>query len=123
MKFNGLELSAVLKVGFAMAKADGKLEEEEMKVLATSMAEFGVDDKEFHSLLTLADAMTPATMIATLASLTKRQKKFVCGFLAMIMVSDGDIDDAEVKLWQLISSLCEFPTMNIKDAIEYWKTN
>ena len=123
MKFSILELSAVLKVGFSMAKADCKLYKEELKVLAVGMAEFGVDDKKFQLLTTLADAMTPSTMLATLAALTESQKKFVCGFLATIMISDGDIDDAEVKLWQLTSSLCDFPTMNIADAADYWRTH
>lgn len=123
MKFNNLELSAVLKVGLCMANADGKLEKEEMEVLVIGMTEFGVDKKHFQLLTALADAMTPPTMIATLAALNESQKKFVCGFLATIMISDGDIDDSEIKLWRLTSSLCGFPVMNIADAAEYWRTH
>ena len=67
--------------------------------------------------------MTPATMLATLAALDDNQKKFVCGFLATIMVSDGDVDDAEVKLWQLTSSLAGFPTMSMAEAVDYWRTH
>lgn len=123
MQFNNLELSAVLKVGFCMANADGKLEQEEMKVLALGMAEFGVDEQHFQMLTTLANAMTPATMLATLAALNESQKKFVCGFLASIMISDGDIDDSEVKLWQLTSTLAGFPKMSIAEAATYWTTH
>ena len=123
MQFNNLELSAVLKVGFCMANADGKLEQDEMKVLAVGMAEFGVDEQHFQLLSTLADAMSPATMLATLAALNESQKKFVCGFLATIMISDGDIDDSEVKLWLLTFSLCGFPTMSIAEAADYWRTH
>ena len=73
--------------------------------------------------MTLADAMTPATMLATLSALDENQKKFVCGFLATIMISDCDVDDSEMKLWQLTSTLCGFPTMNIAEAAEFWRTH
>lgn len=123
MQFNNLELAAVLKVGFCMANADGKVEEEELKVLAVGMAEFGVDGQHFEFLTKLADSMTPTTMLATLSALNESQKKFVCGFLATVMISDGDIDDSEVKLWKLTSTLCGFPTMTVKDAADYWRTH
>lgn len=123
MQFTTLELSAALKVGFCMANADGKVEKEEMKVLAIGMAEFGVDEDQFKLLVTLADAMAPATMVSTLAAMDESQKKYVCGFLATIMISDGDIDDSEVKLWQMTSSICGFPTMTIAEAAEYWRTH
>lgn len=123
MQFNNLELAAVLKVGKSMVLADGKVEEEEMKVLSLGMAEFGVTPDHLKTLLGLADAMNTATMLTTLASLNDSQKKFVCGFLATIMACDGDIDDSEVKLWQLTSALCSFPTMTIAEATEYWRTH
>lgn len=123
MQFNNLQLSAVLKVGTCMVLADGKVEEEEKKVLAVGMAEFGVDEAHLKILMALADAMTPATMLATLSALNDDQKKFVCGFLATIMTSDDDIDDSELKLWQLTSTLCGFPTMTIFEAQKFWVTH
>lgn len=123
MTFNNLQLSAILKVGICMVNADGKVEQEEMKILAVGMAEFGVQEAQLKALMALADAMTPATMLATLSALNEDQKKFVCGFLATIMISDGDIDDSEVKLWQLTSSLAGFPTMSIAEAAEFWATH
>lgn len=123
MQFNNLELSAVLKAGICMVNADGKVEDEELKVLFTGMIEFGVDENHFKLLHTLADAMTPSTMLATLSALDDNQKKFVCGYLATIMICDGDVDDSELKLWQLTSTLAGFPTMSIHDAAEYWMTH
>lgn len=123
MQFNNLELSAVLRIGKCMALADGKVEDEEMKVLALGMAEFGVTPAQFEMLTALSEAMTPATMLATLAALDDDQKKFVCGFLATIMVCDGDIDDAEVKLWQMTSSLAGFPKMSASEAVDFWRTH
>lgn len=123
MQFNNLQLSAVLKVGQCMAAADGKIEHEELKVLAVGMAEFGVAEDHLKLLMALAEAMTPATMLSTLSALSNDQKKFVCGFLATIMVSDGDVDDSELKLWQLTSTLCGFPTMTIEEAHKFWATH
>lgn len=105
MQFNNLQLSAVLKVGTCMVLADGKVEEQEKNVLALGMAEFGVAEDHLKLLMALADAMTPATMLSTLSALSDEQKKFVCGFLATIMVSDGDVDDSELNptltLWNV----------------------
>lgn len=123
MQFNNLQLSAVLKIGNCMVNADGKVDREELKVLCIGMAEFGVDEEHLKLLMALADAMTPATMVATLSALNNDQKKFVCGFLATIMICDGDVDDAEVKLWQMTSTICGFPTMTIAEAAEYWRTH
>ena len=123
MQFNRLQLSAILKVGICMINADGKVEEKESKVLCMGMAEFGVSEDDFKLLLALADAMTAPTMLATLAALNEEQKKYVCGFLATIMISDGNIDDSEVKLWQLTSSLADFPTMTIAEAAKFWATH
>lgn len=106
-----------------MVNADGKVDREELKVLCIGMAEFGVDEEHLKLLMALADAMTPATMVATLSALNNDQKKFVCGFLATIMICDGDVDDAEVKLWQMTSTICGFPTMTIAEAAEYWRTH
>ena len=123
MQFNNLQLSAVLKIGNCMVNADGKVDREELKVLCIGMAEFGVDEEHLKLLMALADAMTPATMVATLSALNNDQKKFVCGFLATIMICDGDVDDAEVKLWQMTSTICGFPAMTIAEAAEYWRTH
>ncbi|MCM1337325.1 MAG: hypothetical protein NC187_00005 [Candidatus Amulumruptor caecigallinarius] len=67
--------------------------------------------------------METTSMLATLASMNDSQKKYVSGFLATIMVFDGDIDDAEMKVWQLTSTLMGCPTMSLREALEYWRNN
>lgn len=61
--------------------------------------------------------MSNADALAILVSLDDERKKYVSSYLGTIMVSDGDIDEKEMALWQLISTLCGFPTMSIKDAV------
>lgn len=123
MEFNIIELTATLKAGIAMVNADGKVMEEELKVLNLGMLEFGVSQEQYKQLLELGQAMSTATMFSTLSAMNDSQKKFVCGYLASIMVSDGDIDDTEVKLWKLTSTLAGFPTMSIAEACAYWSNH
>lgn len=123
MQLNRLQLAAAVKAGKAMAAADGILDPEELEVLAIGLREFGIHGAEAGLIESLADAMEPANMLSVLSSMNEDQKKFVCGYLSTIMVCDGDIDDSEMKLWQLISTLAGFPTMTIAEANEYWRSH
>lgn len=123
MNFNRLQLAAAVKAGKAMAAADGRLSNEECEIIAVGLAEFGVTGSETELILALADAMEPTNMLSILSSMTMEQKKFVCGYLSTIMVCDGDIDESEMKIWQLTSTFAGFPTMTITEANEYWRTH
>lgn len=123
MEFSGKELSALVKMGVAMAAADGKLADEEKAAIVLGMAEFGLDEEAVKAHLALAKSMTPVQALSILTAMDTSQQKFATGFLATVMVSDGDIDDSEVKLWQLVCTLCGFPTMTIAEAVEFWRTH
>lgn len=123
MEFSGKELSALVKMGVAMAAADGKLADEEKAAIVLGMAEFGLDEEAVKAHLALAKSMTPVQALSILTAMDISQQKFATGFLATVMVSDGDIDDSEVKLWQLVCTLCGFPTMTIAEAVEFWRTH
>lgn len=123
MEFSGKELSALVKMGVAMAAADGKLADEEKAAIALGMAEFGLDEEAVKAHLALAKSMTHVQALSILTAMDTSQQKFATGFLATVMVSDGDIDDSEVKLWQLVCTLCGFPTMTIAEAVEFWRTH
>ena len=43
MQFNGLELSAIVKLAKAMVAVDGKVEKSELSVMALEMVKFGVN--------------------------------------------------------------------------------
>ena len=120
MQLNGLQLAAILKAGKLMAGADGEVKDEELKVLALHLAKFNVATHQVDTLLNGADALESSDMIKVLSGLDKTAQKYVCGFLAVISLSDGDIADSELKMWKLISTLCNFPTMTVKEALEFW---
>ena len=123
MEFMGKELAALLKMGLTMAAADGKFADEEKAAITLGMAEFGLDAAAIKAHLVIAEAMEPVQALSILAAMNTSQQKFATGFLATVMVSDGDIDDSEVKLWQLVCTLCGFPTMSIAEAVDFWRTH
>jgi hypothetical protein len=45
------------------------------------------------------------------------EKRYVTAFLGTLICVDGDIQDSEMKLWSLVSALCDLPTMNIMEAV------
>ena len=117
MQFSGKELTAILKMGRAMVMADGKIDENEIKVMTTELLRFGIPQDHVAMLLKGTDLMEASEALAVLSGLDEERKKYVSSYLGTIMVSDGDIDDKEMALWRLISTLCSFPTMNIVDAV------
>ena len=122
MEFTGKQLTAMLKMGLAMVEADGKVTEEEKVALTLDMIKFGVTPEQLGIMLPAANAMSAEESLIIAAGMNAQQKKYVTGYLAMIMASDG-VDDTEVKLWSMLSHLCGFPTMTIAQALEFWKNN
>ena len=122
MEFTGKQLTAMLKMGLAMVEADGKVTEEEKVALTIELMKFGVTPDQLGILLPAAKAMSAEESLIIAASMNAQQKKYVTGYLAMIMASDG-VDDTEVKLWSMLSHLCGFPTMTIAQALDFWKNN
>lgn len=123
MQFNGLELSAIVKLAKAMVAVDGKVEKSELSVMALEMVKFGVNPDAGMDFWNLADALDFGHAIAVISAMNQEQKKYVTGYLATIMAADGKIADSEVTLWRLISTLANLPAMNIGEAITFWKNN
>ena len=122
MTFTQNEMVAILKLAKLMAVADGKMTDDERATIFADLGSFGVAANSLQSTLLekKADEMEPATAIAVVANMTTEEKKYVCGYMAAVMVADGDIDTKEQALWALVSALASFPTMNIAEAIDYW---
>lgn len=36
------------------------------------------------------------------------------------MISDSDINEMEMRLWRLISNLCDFPRVSVREAVDFW---
>lgn len=121
MTFNGLELSAIVKMAVAMAKADDRFDENEKQLIADEMNNFNVSFDDFSRILANAENMNATTAFSIISAMSQEQKKYVTGYLAAVMAVDGVIADDEVKMWCLISSLANLPNMSAGEAIDFWR--
>lgn len=117
MIFSTKEFSAILHLSKAMILADGKVEQIELAAIANEFKRFGVDTASTDTLLKNADNIELSEAIAIVSRMNLENKRYVAAFLGTIMAVDMDINDSEMALWKLISTLCDLPTMSIKDAI------
>ena len=119
LSFNRREMMAILKMAGAMAGADGRAHPNEVKMMINECLRFGIDAEESSKLLSQSTNMDGSEALATIAIMTDAQKRYVCAYLGSLMAIDGNIDDNERTMWQLVSTLCKLPTMTISDALEY----
>lgn len=117
MTFNREELTAVFKMAKAMVMADGNVKPSEVAVISRELQRFGVPSNQVEILLEASDNMEASQAIVFIAGMDEERKKYIASYLGVIMASDGDINDNEISLWRLVSTLCGLPTMNIADAI------
>lgn len=118
LQFSGKELAAIIKLALSMIMADGKVDEKEKASLALEMVRFGIKEEQLAGLVVVAQTMDAAEAISIISRLAQSEKKYVAAFLGALMAIDGDINDTEMKLWQLTSTLCNLPTMNITQALQ-----
>lgn len=121
MTFSGQELTAIIKIAKSMVLADGKIEPSEIAVMTREFMRFGVLQDQVDLLLKASDNIEASQAVALIARMDEERKKYVASYLGVIMASDGDIDDNELALWTLISTLCGLPTMTVMDAINNMK--
>ena len=121
MTFSGQELTAIIKMAKSMVMADGKIKPAEIAVMTREFMRFGILQDQVDLLLKASDSIEASQAVALIARMDEERKKYVASYLGVIMASDGDIDDNELALWTLISTLCGLPTMTVMDAINNMK--
>ena len=119
LSFSNVEMAAIIKTAMAMATADGKVEDNEKAMIAIEAARFNLGSDKFESLLKLSTSMSATDSLAMIAAMDAAEKRYVAAYLGAMIAADGDIDDKEMSLWRLVSTLCDLPTMTIVDAIDY----
>ncbi len=118
MRFSRIEMVSIMKLAMQMAAADGKLAKEEIDMLLLHAVSFGVEPQDLKLILNESKSLKPEMALAMVANMTSSQKRYVTAYLGTIIAADRDIDDSEMKLWTLISTLCDLPTMSIREAME-----
>ena len=118
MIFTNQELAAILRLAHAMANADGKVTNEESQIIAIELSRFGVDARRAMQIAEIGDKMSNAEACQIVSKMTNEEKRYVAAYLGTLVVADRNIEDSEMKLWSLISALCDLPTMNIIEAVQ-----
>ena len=119
MEFNREELMAIAKIANAMIAADGKVDENEMCSWTMEMERFGIAKEGFRSLYEGSEKLDFVDALSVISNFDEEQKRYVGAFIGSLMAIDGSIDDAELKLWQLVSTFCNLPTMSLGEALAY----
>lgn len=120
MTFSGLELSAIVKLGLLMSMADGKVEDNEQKVIILELLKFGMNENQAKAALVAADAMEFSDAAVIVKNMTSQEKKHVVSFLGAVISADGKIADSEVKMCTLVTLLCGLPEISAGEAIVNW---
>ena len=95
-----------------MQGADGRTDSKEVAVNLITFKKLGVDLEEIEN----AKTMSTLEAFTIIKKMLPQEKEFITAFLGTLIVADQDIDDKEMELWRLISTMCELPTMNLQDA-------
>ena len=119
MKFNKIEMTAILSMAHVMTIADGKIEDEETRFISSEIAKFGIPLSDFKAIFIDGIDMDPSYAAEIISKMTDEQKLYVLSFLGTLMAVDKDIDDTEMALWKSLSQLCGLPAMSVTDAISY----
>ena len=95
-----------------MQGADGHTDSRETAVNLITFKRLGIDSEEIEG----AKKMSTLEAFSIIQKMLPHEKEFVTAFLGALIVADQDIDDKEMELWRLISTMCELPTMHLKEA-------
>ena len=123
MQLKGIELTAMLSAGIVLSGADGNVADEEKEVLVKELMSFKVSAEDAKLYLKVAIDMSAEYTVEILKAMSDEAKKYACGYLGAVMLADGHVDDKEVEAWRLFSTACQFPSMTLGEALEFWKNN
>lgn len=123
MNLKGIELTAMLSAGMMLSNADGRVANEEKEILLNELTSFNVTREEAEIYLKVAIDMTPEQTVEVLKVMSVEAKKYACGYLAAVMICDGDVAEKELEGWRAFSTVCDFPEMTLGDAVNFWRNN
>ncbi|MBQ3071252.1 MAG: hypothetical protein IJD12_06160 [Tidjanibacter sp.] len=110
--FTSEEKAAIMRLAMAMVSIDGEIAKKETALCVLVSTNLEMDDSE----LELSEALDFAQATYIVSNMTKDEKTFVCSFIAKIITTDGVRHPAELKLWNLMSAMCNFH-LSLDDAV------
>ena len=123
MTLKGIEITAMLSAGMILSNADGRIADEEKAILINELKSFNVTGDEAEIYLKVAIDLTVEQTVEILKAMSNEKKQYACGYLGAVMLCDGDVDDNEMEAWRAFSGACDFPTMTLGEALNFWRNN
>lgn len=123
MNLKGIELTAMLSAGMILSNADGHVADEEKEILIKELTSFNVTNEEAEIYLKVAIDLTVEQTVEILKAMSPEAKKYACGYLGAVMICDGDVAENEMDGWRAFSGACDFPTMTLGEAVNFWRNN
>lgn len=122
LSFTSQEKYAIYKVAKMMAEADGVVLYEEIKSIEEEMPKFGVTPNEYDEIIVSGEKTAAIDAFISIHAMDEKKKKLVSSFLGYFLSVDQDIDDSELALWTFIVKVCNLPKMNVRQAVEIYKS-
>ncbi len=112
--FTNQEKIAIVKVAVMMEGADGDCDIRETIVNWRTFEQLKITSENIEA----AKKMSTLEAFSIIGNMLPSEKEFVAAFLGSLIMADHDVDDRELTLWRFISSMCQLPTMDIKEALD-----
>lgn len=114
MYLSSSEKAAVLRLLTLIIGADNRVDQKELEMTRLFCAKLGITPFEAEQ----SKCMDNQKALIIASAMTNEEKRIVCALLGVLMIVDGEISEQERIAWSLISEICEFPKMGIKEADE-----
>lgn len=116
MQFTEIELSAVAKMAFDLAAADGKISETESSVIADGFTFFDVPAGQARAMITMAALVDPALAGEVVSRMTPEQKELVTAWLICVVTADRHVDSRETAAMKEFARKYGLPDLTTESA-------
>jgi hypothetical protein len=127
MEFSKKELAAMMKMGMYASASDGHVDESEKKFISLHLGAFTLknakelNDELYNEVYQKSLTISFDKACDIVREMPNSKKRFVCAFIAMVILADGYILPSELEFWNLLSIQCDLPRMSIEEARDIYK--
>lgn len=116
MQLSGIELSAIAKLAFNMASADGHIDDRETQIIANGFRYFGVSAEQAKPMIVAAALVDNKLAEGVISELAPSQKELVTAWLVSVVIADGKIAVGELDYMRHLSVQCGLPNLTPAEA-------
>lgn len=121
MNFTGLQLSAMTALAVYASASDGHIDKNEERLIFSHLICFTQDETITRTLVQEAARLTISydDAIEIVSTMSLVQKKYFCGLIASVIMSDRKITNEELEFWDNITIAADLPRMTLDEAFTF----